>query len=373
MAAPHTHRIELPCSSPGTGRHIDVLRYGEAGSRPKAYLQAGIHADEIPGMLVLHHLAGLLRNADVSGEIVLVPVANPIGLAQYLHGTLLGRYESGSGINFNRAYPDLAPQAAAMLAAGLGADAATNVAAIRATLTALLDAAAPADEAEFLRIALMQLAIDSDICLDLHCDREAVLHLYLGTPLWPAAADLAAQIGSRTTLLATVSGGNPFDEAIGGVWWSLAPRFADKPIPPACLAATVELRGRADVDDDLARSDARNLLRFLQRRGVVAGEPGPLPEPLCEATPFEGVDVIRSPVAGVVCYARGPGERVRAGETVAHIVDPLGGATVSVASAVDGVLYARRSDRMARPGQILCRVAGPEPLAERVGTHLLSD
>ena len=49
-------RIVLPSMSPGTERSIDVLRFGVQGARPKAYLQASLHADEIPAMLVLNHL-----------------------------------------------------------------------------------------------------------------------------------------------------------------------------------------------------------------------------------------------------------------------------------------------------------------------------
>ena len=42
-------------------RASTVLRFGTPGARPKAYLQAGLHADELPGMLVLHKLARLPR------------------------------------------------------------------------------------------------------------------------------------------------------------------------------------------------------------------------------------------------------------------------------------------------------------------------
>jgi hypothetical protein len=61
----------------------EAHRYGKPGARPKAYLQASLHADEIPGMLAAHHLIGLLDDADkrgeIKGEIIVVPVANPVG------------------------------------------------------------------------------------------------------------------------------------------------------------------------------------------------------------------------------------------------------------------------------------------------------
>jgi predicted deacylase len=373
--------LVLPTASPFTRRELRVLAFGRAGARPKAYLQASLHADEIPGMLVLHNLAARLGEAEdrgqVLGEVVVVPVANPVGLCQHLLGRLSGRYDLANGANFNRGYPDLAPMIEPRVAGRLSEDAEANTALIRRAATDLLAELTPADEVEFLRVSLMRQSVDADIALDLHCDWQAVLHLYLGTPLWPAALDLAAQIGSRTTLLATCSGGNPFDEALAGIWWSMAERFPTLPIPPACLAGTVELRGESDVSEASAARDADSFYRFLQRRGVLAGDPGPLPRLYRDATPLEGVHMLRAPQAGVVSYARGLGEQVQMGDVVAVIVDPQRAgsplARTELRSEVSGVLYARRSDRMARPGQVLCRIAGKESLPERVGRHLLSD
>ena len=105
-------RIALPAMSLGTGRELVVHRYGRPGARPKAYLQAALHADELPGGLVLHHLIRRLDEADaanrIRGEIILVPVANPVGLGQVVGGRHAGRLELDSGENFNRYYPDLA-------------------------------------------------------------------------------------------------------------------------------------------------------------------------------------------------------------------------------------------------------------------------
>ena len=38
----------------------------------------------------------------------------------------------------------------------------------------------------------------------------------------------------------------------------------------------------------------------------------------------------------------------------------------------EGILYAHRQDRLCRPGQVLCRIAGKEPLVEP-GAKLLED
>jgi predicted deacylase len=374
-------RVVLPLMSPGTERSLSVLRFGAPGARPKAYFQASLHADEIPAMLVLNHLVERLTLAAgegaICGEVVVVPVANPIGLAQFVQGRAMGRFALAGSGNFNRHFPDLGVALDSDIGRRLSGDSAANVSAVRGAMRDALDAMQPADEVEWLRHRLLGLAFDADIALDLHCDSEAVLHLYLGTPSWPRAADLSAQIGSQATLLATVSGGTPFDEAVAGLWWALAERYPEYPIPPACLSGTVEYRGRSDVDEATAAADADNLYRFLQRRGVLAGEPGPLPEARCEATPLDGVDMIRSPVAGIIAYARKPGERVAAGDLVAVVVDPMNpefaAARTALVSRCDGILYGRSEDRLARPGKVVCKIAGKNSLPGRQVGALLTD
>jgi len=377
---PRIERLALPVASPGTASTLAVLRLGAPGARPKAYLQASLHADEIPGMLVLERLLARLAAGPqaVRGELVVVPVANPLGLAQYVSGQVLGRFALSGAGNYNRHFPDLTEAAASRLGAGrLGAGAAANTAAVRAALgEALAALPEPRDDTEWLRRTLLGLALDADLALDLHCDEEALLHLYTGTPLWPQAAELSAQLGSRATLLAEASGGDPFDEALSSPWWRLARRFAPHPLPCACLAATVELRGHRDVDDATAERDAGNLLRLLERMGVVEGDPGPLPEPLCSATPLEAADLVRAPAAGVVSWLVPLGARVRAGERVAELADPLRldspGARVPVAARAEGLVFARTDRRIARPGEVLVKIAGSEPLAHRRAGDLLT-
>ena len=56
-----TRRLPLMSSAPGGSRHLLLHSYGLPEARPKAYIQAALHADEIPGLLVQHHL---LRRLD---------------------------------------------------------------------------------------------------------------------------------------------------------------------------------------------------------------------------------------------------------------------------------------------------------------------
>ena len=101
-------------------------------------------------------------------------------------------------------------------------------------------------EEEEMKRSLLLNAIDADIMIDLHCDSDAVVHMYTHDRLWPKMQDLAAEIGSYCHLLAPKAGGDPFDEACSCPWAQIADHFRDLPIPMACESATVELRGESD-------------------------------------------------------------------------------------------------------------------------------
>ncbi|MDN3920176.1 succinylglutamate desuccinylase/aspartoacylase family protein [Roseateles violae] len=361
----HHHALLSP--APGTQRELISLHYGRPGQGPKVYIQASLHADELPGMLVAHHLRNKLDALEaagrIAGEIVLVPMANPIGLSQYiLHGHQ-GRFETTSGENFNRHYPEQMLAAAAAAEGELGADAARNVAVLRRALKAAVEQSPVETELQSLRRTLMSLSCDADIVLDLHCDAQAVMHLYTDTLCWPDCEPLARYLGARVTLLAQDSGDNPFDEACSQVWWQWDRHFGGRfAIPQACLSVTVELRGGADVEHALAEADAQKLLDFLCYRGAVAGEVPALPAPVGDARPLAGSMPIKSATAGVLAFVRQPGDMVAAGEVVAHVIDPISNALTELSAPVDGLLYARESVRFVTAGMKVARIAGTEPL-----------
>jgi predicted deacylase len=377
-------RIALPSMTPGTRRSIAVHRFGRPGARPKAYLQAAIHANELPGAMALHHLLPMLAAAQrarrIRGEIVVLPIVNPIGLAQLAGNNHLGRYEFLGRDNFNRNWPELSGAVAERVGGSLGRDAAANVAAIRRAARAALAALRPSNELQALRAAAMKLAVDADLVLDLHCDQEAVLHLFISRRDWPGAARaLAADLGAEATLY-----NDPYPEVLtfsgvnGALWARLAARFPGAAIPQACLSATVEYRGQRDVNHALGEADARNLYRYLVRRGIIAGRAGALPRLKAPATPIAGMDVGYCPKPGILVYHLQKGARVRQGTAVCEVIDPADPrgalARTQMRSRTDGFLFSRRPDgQVAWPGKVAFRIAGPRALAHRKGMSGLDD
>ena len=357
-----THIFQLLQTAPGVQHSLPVLRFGKGLPGPKVYIQASLHADEAPAMLVAYTLTQALTRQEqegaLLGEVVVVPYANPVGLAQIQLGQQEGRFDLSDGVNFNRGYPDLAALVKDKIGAKLGSDAAANARVIRQSFLTALDGLTALSTTQDLKHTLMKLAADADIVLDLHCDTDAVLHLYGLTAQSEWLEELGCLMGAHAILTSHLAGDSPFDESCALPWLTLQALFPQHPIPLACFGATVELRGERDTDMGLAAQDADAILKFLARRGVLTQPPPPLPAALCTATPLNGSEPLIAPHAGVIVFHHSPGDTVRAGTTIADVFDPATGQTTPVRCLSDGVLYARASQRWATPGKRLGKVAG---------------
>jgi uncharacterized protein len=365
-------RIDHPLLSPSLGsqKTVTSFHFGTLGARPKIYIQASLHAEELPGMLVAHHLRALLAAAeaagDITGEIILVPVANPMGLAQRLDHKPMGRFDLDSSENFNRHYPNFAQAVFPLVRDALGTNVQANVTLVRKAMGQYLADWEPGTELQSLRRTLLALAFDADYVLDLHCDCEGVVHFYTEEPCWPQLEPLAHLLGSRAILLAKNSGSGPFDECLSGAWWQLAEALRaagdTSPLAQGCCSTTIELRGEADVSHAWAQADAQAIHTFLQYIGALQCTVRPqIPPPQCQPTPLAGSETLRTAFPGVVVFMAQVGQHLQAGDVVAEVIDPISGHTHSVKAGVAGVLYARIRDRYATRGAELAKIAGATP------------
>ena len=360
----------LLSQSLGSQKTLTSFHYGRPGAGPKIYIQASLHAEELPGMLAAYHLRALLDAADANGKILgditLVPVANPIGLAQRLDHKPMGRFELDTSENFNRHYPNLANAVFAEVKNQLGQDAEANVLLVRAAMARYLNHWTPATELLSLRKSLLTLAHDADYMLDLHCDCEGVMHFYTEEACWPQLEPLARLLGSQAVLLAKNSGSGPIDECLSGAWWQLSGLLkaagTNVPLPQGCCSTTIELRGEADVAHDLARSDAVAVQSFLEHVGALACDARPvIPPLLCQPTPLAGSETLYAPAPGIVVFAAQVGQPMHTGDLVAEVIDPISGSVHRVTAGVAGVLYARIRDRYITSGGELGKIAGAKP------------
>ncbi|MFJ4440743.1 succinylglutamate desuccinylase/aspartoacylase family protein [Pseudomonas sp. NPDC089422] len=363
----------LSDGSIGTSRTVHSFHYGVPGGR-KVYVQAGLHASELPGMLVCHYLRQMLEAEEAHGamlgEVVIVPVANPIGLDQTVLSYQMGRFDLASGENFNRRFPDLALTIAKELEGQFVGDVDADVALVRATLQRHLNSMKPIRQADSLRAKLLAMACDADIVLDLHCDCESVLHLYAHPQSLDEVMPLAALMGAHATLYAAEQGNTPFDEVCSSFWVKLQEQIPHARLPLPTVSICIELRGQLEVSHSQAQEDAARIVDYMKLQGVIAGQSSVhIPELIQEATPLAGTEVLYAEAAGVIVYLVECGQLLHPGDPVVDVVDPVTGVTQRFHAGVKGVLFARQNRRYAMPGMDLAYISGSE--LSRQG-HLLS-
>lgn len=319
---------------------LPVFRFkGKNPDAPKTYIQAALHANELPGTALAHFLLQMLAEAEkdgaILGDITVVPQANPIGTAQSHFGDLQGRFDLGSRTNFNRDFPLIA----------LGD---------RDSLLDELDRHSATDR---LKRQLLHMALGADLMIDLHCDDEALQYAYIDDAFWPEASDLAAALDMEAVFLSDGES-SAFEEAVAYAW-KYETAGQKKASLPGRLSVTVELRGTRDVYPDMARKDAEGLLRFLIARGVVAADKPALPAFGGVVAPLDNIEMIRAPASGAILFHRDIGDRVKAGDLLVTILNRPGqpDGAIEVRAPQDGLIVTRVSTRHARRRSDLMKIA----------------
>ncbi len=174
MSVRRTTVVPFQSSNIGSSHQLLFHEYGPTDGEA-AYIQATLHADELPGLLVANNLIKLLDQAaargEVSKKIIIVPYANPIGLSQNLLGKHTGRFAYATGTNFNREHIDVIKQVTAAVDGKLTKDdAAENVRIIRASILEETNKLVFRKDDQIMKKELFKVASQCDIVLDLHCD-----------------------------------------------------------------------------------------------------------------------------------------------------------------------------------------------------------
>ncbi|NWA08536.1 succinylglutamate desuccinylase/aspartoacylase domain-containing protein [Pseudomonas gingeri] len=310
----------------GDAVRVGAWRFEGDGSGPKVHLQAGVHADEIAGMLVLHLLMQRLAVAEAAGRlkgsVTVVPQANPLGIGQFRQGRILGRFHDATGQNFNRSFD----QSAAL--------------------------ARPSTNVQEWQRQLVQLAAPADVMLDLHTDDEALPYLYVHRSFWPRGRALAAAMKMDVAIIWDEGGDGSFEETIIAPWL----RDGDT---ARHMAATLELRGQGDVSDHFAQQDAEGLYAWLCGQGVISGEAAADDWPV-EAMEMGHMETILAPQPGVLIFEKDLGDRVEEGQRFARILGRPGDPSSEVILYAEqaGRMVTRYRDRLVSQGMVVAKFTG---------------
>lgn len=373
--------VPLRGDTPGAVTEFTYYVIGPKDAPEKVHLQAALHADEHPGTMLLHHLLPMLREADEQGQLrarfTVMPLVNPLGMATFSLRRHIGRHDANTGINFNRRWPDLFSAVRTQLNGRLSDDERFNVNLIRKAVGNWIDAQQPRSAAEQLRLLVLKEAHDAEFVFDLHCDDDALIHIFTSPELMPELQDLADWMGAAATLTAADSGGSSFDEVLPQLYRKVAQANPGKPVPMASATATLEYRGQADVFDELGADDAHRLWGFLCGRNLIDADPGERPAPLSQATSFDATEIVRADRPGLVAYRVELGERVRKGQPIADLIALDGPeafmARTPILAGTDGLVLSRVTAKYVPRGANIMKIVGTVPLAGRKGAYLLED
>ena len=370
----------LTGDTPGCATELNYFRIGPAGADKKVYLQAALHADEQPGILVLHHLLQLLRVADTAGELharfVVFPMVNPLGMGDIEFGRHQGRYNRSTGVNHNRGWPVLYDAVGTGIGEKLGADPAENIERVRAALRDWADSLPQVTALDQWRRCLIGEACDADYVFDVHCDDDSLVHIFSVPQLSENMQQLANWTGAAATLLAEDSGGRSFDEVWPAIWLRLATECPDKPVPLPVVSCTLEYRGRFDTFDELNRRDAENLYGYFQEQGLIGGKRIGQKHEAPAPTDLRATEMLRAPQAGLLVYHVELGDRVEKGDRIADLIRLDGeGAFIEripLVAGTSGQIISRKVTKYAWANANVCKIVGTEILESRSG-YLLSD
>lgn len=222
-----------------SGDRLFLQVYKFVGTKPgkKAYLQANLHGAEIVGNAIIQQLIDFLITLDdsqITGEILLVPVCNPLSTNQRNHNFSTGRYNIYDGKDWNRIFWDYEKECDDLEAFAKSQlnlepiEIRTNylerIHASFAKELAKIQAPSGLPFNERYRYQLQSLCLDANYVIDIHSSsNQAIDYLYCFQNREESAKNFVLDYG----ILMNEYDGDAFDEAFIKPWLALEKKFAE--------------------------------------------------------------------------------------------------------------------------------------------------
>jgi predicted deacylase len=325
--------VAIPLMQLASGDRLSLQVYKFIGATPgkKAYLQANLHGAEIAGNAVLYKLIewlSRLNTNQLTGEVWLVPVCNPLGTSQRSHYFSCGRYNPYDGKDWNRIFWDyetVAEDMAAFAKAHLNSDRALIQQQFRQqirqsfeALSSQMNAPSSVPTSEFYRYSLQSLCLDADYLIDLHTSAgSGVDYVYYFRDRSASAALFGLPIG----ILLDIYDGDAFDEAFIKPWLALEQQFAalGRRIQFDVEAWTLELGSAMQMNPRSVKRGILGVKNYLAHKKMIPREE-PLPSNSIYFATRSGMKRYYAPVGGMVQACLEPGSLVTKGQQLYQIL-----------------------------------------------------
>ncbi|WP_250123071.1 succinylglutamate desuccinylase/aspartoacylase family protein [Chroococcidiopsis sp. CCMEE 29] len=274
----------IPLLHLASGDRLSLQVYKFVGAKPgkKVYLQANLHGAEIAGNAVIHQLIAFLMTVpepELTGEIWLVPVCNPLSTNQRSHIFSSGRFCAYEGKDWNRIFWDYEKQgddleAFAQSQINLDPVAIRNnyLIQIKQSFDKLLEKIQSPSGVPFsqrFRYQLQSFSLDADYLIDLHSSTNQGLdYLYYFRGREASAKYFLFNQG----ILLDEYDGDAFDEAFIQPWLALEDTFKrlGREIKFDVEAWTLELGSGMQMNPNSVEKGVRGVKNYLVQKGVLA-------------------------------------------------------------------------------------------------------
>ncbi|MGB3535950.1 MAG: succinylglutamate desuccinylase/aspartoacylase family protein [Microcoleaceae cyanobacterium] len=273
----------IPLIQLASGDRLSLQIYQFQGTQPgkKVYLQSNLHGAEISGNAVIQQLIEFLVSLDasqLSGEICLVPVCNPLSTSQRSHHFSSGRYHIYDGKDWNRIFWDY-EKTEADITAFAQSNLQLNPIEIKdkyrdrilqkfKQISQQIQSQSGLTYSEFYRYQLQSLCLDADYVIDLHSStNQAIDYLYC----FQARQESAKAFLLNHGILMNDYDGDAFDEAFLKPWLALENALKDcgKPIKFDIESWTLELGSGMIMNPQSVENGVRGIKNYLSTKKVL--------------------------------------------------------------------------------------------------------
>lgn len=284
---------------------LQVIHGRQAG--PTAFISAAVHGDEINGVEIIRRLLGMKVLDRLHGTLLLVPVVN-------VHGFLDRSRYLPDRRDLNRSFPGSATGSIA---------------------------------ARLAHIFTQEVVFRAEFGIDLHTgaiDRSNLPQIRV-TRKDAEAERLAMAFGAPVII-----GANERDG-------SLRSAASARGIPVLVYEAGEALR----FDELSIKAGVRGILRVLRAQGML---PRRQEKTASGSVIASTTSWVRAPESGIITQRGALGRRVKKGESLAVVTDPLGTRATPVITPISGLIIGRSNLPLAHEGDALFHVAGFDSVKE---------
>jgi uncharacterized protein len=273
----------LPIQQLASGDRLFIQVYKFIGAKPgkKAYLQSNLHGAEIVGNAVIHQLIEFLMTLDdnqLTGEIWLAPVCNPLSTNQRTHYFSTGRFNVHDGKDWNRIFwdyekecEDLDTFAKSQINFDLADIRKNYLERILSSFSKQLEKIRTPSGLPFserYRYHLQSLCLDANYVIDIHSSsNQAIDYLYCFQSREESAKAFLLDYG----ILMNDYDGDAFDEAFMKPWLALEKSLAElgKDIKFDIESWTLELGSGMQMNPESVKKGVLGIKNYLAQKGIL--------------------------------------------------------------------------------------------------------